>query len=417
MKIKVLAALFSFFLGAMGLHAQLTLKVMQYNLLQYGASPSDCTPAPLTSKDVWLDAITNAYQPDIFTVNEMAPEVAYATRIKTKSLKYKTMSYGGLTNTKNSDLGNMIFYDPAKLGYKGVAIIDGVVRDINAYTLYEKVSAARGDTIFLICIVAHLKAGNTTADASTRQLGAQNVMNWIQQNAAGKNVLFMGDFNTYGSDEGAYQTAVFNANTSLQLRDPSGATSGWGDSQRKWLTQSPRTSSSNCGSAGGMDDRFDFILASQTIMDGTARINYVPGTYATFGNDGTVYDAALNCTNNPLVSTTVCNALREMSDHLPVVLTLNVDNTVAIDPAQELIPFTAWYNKETKQIQWKSEGSIFAEKGIIDILNIQGMNCISQPQENGTIAGAISVDQLPAGIYLVQAKSATAAYTLKVVVE
>lgn len=299
--------------------AQVTIRVMHYNLMQYGVSPPDCTPPALASRDVYLDSITRAIKPDIFTVNEMANDPVYASRIRTKSLKYATMQNAGYTNTKNSSIVNMLFYNPQKLGYKSVEVINGLVRDINVYTLYEKTTAANNDTTFLYCIVAHLKAGNTSSDANERASAATNVMNWLAAKGAGKNVIYMGDCNLYSTSEAAYQTFIFNADTANRLYDPTGATTnGWSSSHKQWLTQCPRTSGGACFSGGGLDSRFDFMLFNKPVMTGINGVSYNPNSFKVIGNDGTIYNADINCTNNKQVSKGVCQALYNMSDHLPI---------------------------------------------------------------------------------------------------
>ena len=317
--------------------AQVTMRVMHYNLMQYGVSPTDCTPPALASRDIWLDSISRAVKPDIFTINEMGADPVYASRIRTKSLKYATMQAAGFTNTKGSSIVNMLFYNTQKLGYKSVEIIDGTVRDINVYTLYEKTTAAAGDTAFLYCIVAHLKAGNTSADATQRGAAAVNVMNWLAAKGAGKNVMYMGDCNLYGTTEAAYQTFIFNADTANRLYDPTGATSnGWNATHTKWLTQCPRTSSGSCFSGGGLDSRFDFMLFNKAMMKGTNGVTYTPNTFKVIGNDGSFYNADINCTNNKQVSKGTRQALYSMSDHLPVYSEITFDKATAIEYAATL---------------------------------------------------------------------------------
>lgn len=310
------------------LFGQQRIKVMQYNLLQYGLQ-EPCAP-PLASKDTWLRNIVSHYRPDVFTVNEMVPNIAYANRIRQLVFNFTPMQYGGLTNEAGASLGNMIFYNTTLLGYDAgkSSVISNPVRDINVYALYDLASSLTGDTTYLYCIVAHLKAGQTTADATARGVAAQSISNWIAAESAGKNVLLMGDMNIYSPGESAFQTLVLNNDTTRRLIDPLSLTGGWGGSGNAvYLTQSTRLSASDCGSGGGIDDRFDFIFANPTLWRHEAGIRYVPGSYASFGNDGTSYNAGLNCNNNPTVPVTVCSSLIQMSDHLPVVLELEFDAT------------------------------------------------------------------------------------------
>lgn len=319
----IVALLFS----TQALSAQQRIKVMQYNLLMFGSQEA-CAP-PLADKDVWLRSILSHYRPDIFTVNELIPNIAYVNRIKQLAFNFtNSIEYGDLTNDAGSNIGNMIFYNKDLLGYDAgkSTVIANPLRDINVYVLYDLASAAAGDTIYLYCIVTHFKASQGTANATTRNVAAQAISDWIEVNAPAENVLVMGDMNIYTPSEAAYQTLVLNADTTRRLIDPAGLSGGWGGSTNAvHMTQSTRSSGTGCGAGGGMDDRFDMILASKTLWRGEAGITYAPGTYAAFGNDGLGFNGSLNCNSNNTVPNAVCNSLISMSDHLPVIMELDFD--------------------------------------------------------------------------------------------
>jgi len=84
-------------------------------------------------------------------------------------------------------------------------------------------------------------------------------------------------------------------------------------------TQSTRVLDLGDGATGGMDDRFDWILVSASILEETNDINYVDGTYLSFGNDGNHCNQGINEGENSSVSQSIANALHAASDHLPVV--------------------------------------------------------------------------------------------------
>ncbi|RLD51660.1 MAG: hypothetical protein DRJ05_18190, partial [Bacteroidetes bacterium] len=95
-------------------------------------------------------------------------------------------------------------------------------------------------------------------------------------------------------------------------------------------TQSTHTSS-GCPSSGGMDDRFDFILVSDEIMDGANHAKYIEDSYEAVGQDGQHYNQSLvSSPTNTSVPTDVLNALYEMSDHLPITLNLLIGKDVGI---------------------------------------------------------------------------------------
>ncbi|TAE60293.1 MAG: endonuclease/exonuclease/phosphatase family protein, partial [Bacteroidetes bacterium] len=311
-----------------------TYKVMSYNLLAFGLP---CTGVTITQKYTWLGTILNHAQPDIFSVNEVSASNAsiYAEGIRQQSFPAAIRSqiaFPAPTNQAGSDRVNVLFYRKDKFGYLGGQVIVGGIRDVNLHKFYVKTATAVGDTTFLYCIQGHFKAGDTQNDATDRNLSATAIMNWVSAQGRNASVLLMGDFNLYSPNEQAFQTLVFNNDQAIRFRDPAGLQGGWtGASHALFHTQSPRSSSSDCGSGGGMDDRFDFILTSPALTDGLARVGIVPDSYATYGNNGQSYNTELSCSGNTTVPAQVCNTLKLMSDHLPVVLQIRADAVNALD--------------------------------------------------------------------------------------
>ena len=96
-------------------------------------------------------------------------------------------------------------------------------------------------------------------------------------------------------------------------------------------TQSPRTSSFGGGANGGMDDRFDWLFVSQSILDQDSPMQYVEGTYWAVGNDGNHFNDAINDGNNNSVSEEIADALHDASDHLPVYMDVWFDDITYSD--------------------------------------------------------------------------------------
>jgi hypothetical protein len=91
-------------------------------------------------------------------------------------------------------------------------------------------------------------------------------------------------------------------------------------------SQSTRTVPINGdGAGGGMDDRFDFILASENLLNQNNAISIVEDTYKPLGNNGNCFNARIiDCDNND-VPTNVINALYQMSDHIPIIMEMSID--------------------------------------------------------------------------------------------
>jgi hypothetical protein len=96
-------------------------------------------------------------------------------------------------------------------------------------------------------------------------------------------------------------------------------------------TQSTHSTSTGCFSTGGMDDRFDFILESEYIKNGTDHFQYFNGSYKPIGQDGNHLNKAINYGTNNSAPDSIIDALYNMSDHLPVVMNLRVNQTVGIN--------------------------------------------------------------------------------------
>jgi hypothetical protein len=85
-----------------------------------------------------------------------------------------------------------------------------------------------------------------------------------------------------------------------------------------------------------MDDRFDFIFADSSLFDGEG-LDYVPGSYTTYGNDGNHFNDRINSGQNAAVGDQTADALYYASDHLPVYLELSHPAlSVQRDPAGAL---------------------------------------------------------------------------------
>ena len=135
----------------------------------------------------------------------------------------------------------------------------------------------------------------------------------------GTNFILVGDLNLYRSTEPAYEKLLVQDGTGNFL-DPIDFPGSWHESftYRHIHTQSTRTVNlPDGGSSGGLDDRFDFILSSQSIID-QGGIDYVEDSYWAYGNDGKHFNVAIIISPYP-ISQQMAFDLHDVSDHLPVV--------------------------------------------------------------------------------------------------
>lgn len=321
------------------LFSQDTLKVMQYNLLHYGNYFNGCTESNnnVFNKNDYLKTIIQYVKPDIFTVNEMGKGQYYQYLLMNDALNVDGITYykkANYSNTANSYIVNMLYYNSEKLVLKSQFVAQTYIRDIDVYQLYYKSSDLElGDTAFIYCVVAHLKAGSESGDISARTNMVNNSLSYLNGISSERNYLFMGDLNTKTSSEQCYYNLLNYSNPDIRFYDPINEPGNWNSNYyfRYYHTQSTHDYSNGCFSSGGMDDRFDFILINNQVKNGLKFVKYISGSYQTLGQDGNHYNNSINSSpTNTSVPSDVLNSLYHMSDHLPVILDLKIDKTLSI---------------------------------------------------------------------------------------
>lgn len=407
-----------------------TLKVMQYNLLNYGNNTGYCntTNNNISDKNGYIRTILTAYYPDIFTVCEIGrssslPNDFVNNVLNINGLNYWMTSPGSNTNNSSS-LINCIFYNSTKLTLVGHHVAQTYTRDVDVYDF--KFKNDESDRVTLTCVVAHLKAGTGSDNESKRKMMVENTMRYLENNYRERNVLIMGDFNLYSSSEPAYQ-ALTNETTypNSYFIDPlyPYGVGNWNSNYnyKDYHTQSThKDNDSDCHSSGGMDDRFDFILMSENIYGGRENIRYVGGSYNALGNDGNRFNKSINNPTNQAVSQEVANALFHNSDHIPVtmdlVVSLNEDvnelnsNELSYDifpnPASSEINLRFYQNNSGRAniLLFNTLGQVvFSE-------NIFVNDCLSEH--------VINVENLPKGFYFLKVTNADGlTNTIKIAIE
>ncbi len=339
-KIRLLISLLLLTIAA---HAQDVLTVMQYNLLYYGnynSGYAECfeTNNNTQRKDECIRIIVDFVKPDIFTVCEFGATAALQNDFLRHNLNINGANYwqsDNIINYAGSNIINHIFFDSRKLGLKKHVALRTNPRDTDVYELYLKTpNLAAGDTIKLICIVAHPKAG--MGYESSRRALMQVAMDHVNQYYPTDNVLIMGDFNMYGASEPGYRLLTQTySNPSICFMDPVGSVGvgEWNNNGQfaPFHTQSTRSYSDECFSGGGLDDRFDFILMADEIAFSYNHMRYVQGSYHAVGNDGNHFNMSVDQGYNSSVPAEVAEALFDGSDHLPVTMKIAVDVHLGVE--------------------------------------------------------------------------------------
>lgn len=309
-----------------------TITLMHYNLLMYGvANPSACSSGfdlALTSKDAELKKIIDFVQPDVLTINEMGCNAVYITRILQNVLNTDGQKYSShlLQKEGTQNMCNALFYKHEKLGLSNTTKItkgttgSTFVRAIDLHSLYVKGTYLEEgrDTVKYDHLIAHLKASSGSANVAERAYAAEGIMDYLITNKNVGNFIISGDFNMYTNTETGYQKLTKTTNLSYKFNDPISQEGKWNNNSNyaAYHTQNTR----NSGSCGGMDDRFDMILASNDVISNGKKLRYIPGSYKALGQDGKRFNGSIISPTNTVVPSNIANALYNMSDHLPVVM-------------------------------------------------------------------------------------------------
>ncbi|WP_299101528.1 T9SS type A sorting domain-containing protein [uncultured Winogradskyella sp.] len=329
--------------------AQETFKVMFYNLLNYPLEDA------VSNRINDLEYILNDYQPDLFLVCELN-NITGATNVLNTAKSainsnFEMASYVSNSSDDNygdqNDLQNLLYYDSTKFSVEEEIIVPTYLRDFNVYRV--QLNSVNQDTnpIEIYIIIGHLKASSGTSNAQKRYEMILDLESYLDTLPTDTNVLLGGDLNVYTSSEAAFQSLI-NASNNITFADPANRIGSWhnNSSYVDVFTQSTRTQTGMGGSTGGFDDRFDFILTSENMIN-TANITYVPNSYKVYGNNGlaSCWNKSINSndceTTGSQFSYTLRNALHNFSDHLPVTLSLETDESfLSIDDFKTVTAFS-----------------------------------------------------------------------------
>ncbi|MGN0033449.1 MAG: T9SS type A sorting domain-containing protein [Candidatus Limimorpha sp.] len=389
-----------------------TLKVMQYNLLNYGNYTSYCPQDVnnVADKNEYIRTILTAYYPDILTVCEVGKGSNLPSDFVNNNLNINGINFWKTkagSNTNNSSLTNCIFYNSTKLQLMSHNVAQTYIRDVDVYDF--KILGDEREDIYLTCVVGHLKAGSGSENESGRKLMANNIMKYLEANYKGRNVLIMGDFNLYGASEPAYVSFTNKSNfPNSYFIDPvyPYGVGEWNSNinYEEYHTQSTHRDNDGCHSSGGLDDRFDFILMSENIYGGNDNVLYINGSYKALGQDGHHFNKSINSPDNTAVSKEVADALYKNSDHLPVTMELVVNKNFGFEEsAFDELSYDIFPNPTTDNIY------IRFYQGKIGNANIMVFNAIGQIVvsndvfvEDGVNEYQLSLNDVPQGIYFLR---------------
>ncbi len=293
------------------------IRVVNYNILNW---PSFDIAGRYDDHQLLMDAL----DPDIIFVQEIESQAGvnnYLTYCLNATVPGK---YAADLFVNGPDTDNAIFY---KVGVVDTVTHDIIYTDVRwtmDYTL--QLSGYDGDAGQLHIISTHLKAGSSSEDEDIRQDQCNDIRAHMNAYPAGTNFIFGGDLNVYSSGDAGYQVLISSAaDNDGRCFDPINQPGTWHDSYtfRHIHTQSPRVTSVSSYTGGGMDDRFDQMLISASLEDGSG-MDYVVGSHTAYGNDGYRLNGDINDPTNQIVSAAIADALFYASDHIPVYMELQL---------------------------------------------------------------------------------------------
>ncbi len=264
----------------------------------------------------------------------------------------------------------------------------------------------------------HFKASSGNANAQWRLAEATALRDYLDDLPAGSHFIVAGDFNIYSnssSSEPAFDMLTGEGDDEDgRLFDPVDRIGHWhnNNSFADVHTQSPRS-----GSYGGMDDRFDWIFASESVLNETYEMNYVENSYWAVGNDGNHFNQAINDGNNSSVNDGMADALHDASDHLPVMAVFSfpggdpspyqiVITEVMVNPAAVSDSYGEWfelYNADTvtiSMLDWLLLDSGSDEHNVDSISIAPGEYTVFGRNNDSSVNGGYNADYEYSGFQL-----------------
>lgn len=345
-----------------------------------------------------LREVVEYMDPDILVVQEMQTAAGVSLFLDSIANYYQD-KYVAAPFHDGPDTDNALFYCRDKVELTGSTYLTTVNRDIMQYNLL--ITAPHEE---LIVYSLHLKASQGPENEAIRLREATVLRQHLDSLAQGTAFIIAGDFNIYTSAEPAY-IMLTESSSNGQCFDPLDAPGGWHENNDfAYLhTQSSRVDQlPDGGAGGGLDDRFDMLLCSSSLLD-SAGLFLPVHTYTVFGNDGDHFNDPVNHGYNQSVPTYVADALYYASDHLPVSINIIYGTQHAEEHDIVKVYPNPMQTFAYIQLPWFDD----FEKAEITITNILGQRVYAYTHHSPQ---TILLDRgtLPVGVYFVHVRIYTA---------
>jgi len=309
-----------------------TVRIMTYNVLNYQDE---------NEREDDYALIIDFVEPDMIIAQEIVGQTGY-TKFRSDVLDVIDPDHwsGAPFTNQSAQQDIALFYKHDVFSFVSTSVVYSAqssgTRDVMEWVMTHDASGLEFNVYGV-----HLKASSGTSNANERLQEATILRNYLNELSSDSYFIVGGDFNIYSnnsSSEPAFEMLTANSDDNDgRLFDPIDRIGHWhnNSSYSDVHTQSPRTTSFGGGANGGMDDRFDWLFVSQTLLDESSPMYYVEDTYWAFGNDGNHFNDAINNGNNNSVSDEMADAIHDASDHLPVYMDVWFDDLTYSD--QEVV--------------------------------------------------------------------------------
>lgn len=307
-----------------------TVRIMSWNLLNFPSQNN--IEEDTAQRNPCYREVVQHVNPDILITQENSGPNSISI-ILGSVLNAGGNQYNAGTFIDGYDSDNGIFYRSSCFHFISNTPIHTALRDVSHFSL---VHISTNDTIHIFS--CHLKASSGPVNEALRASEADSVRKVTNTLLPGTDFLICGDFNFYGSFEGAYNKLLQDDSTNDgNFVDVISMSGTWNNPvYSAYHTQSPRVRAFGGGATGGLDDRFDLMLFSNAVV-APGRITYQTGTMTPVGNDGLHYGDSINDPPNAAVPQQVAEALHCASDHLPVYADFIFSSSIGIQEVENEI--------------------------------------------------------------------------------
>lgn len=324
-------------------HAQ--LRVGQWNISNWNVTTTTSSRFFAAQTSIFGVYQGRTFAPDLLMIEEITSSTSDTNLLTMlNTAPGSPGDYAKAPFATSPDTANGFFYRTSRVQFLGMTLVSTGSTSTsqpprNTYRYDVRPVGYPVSSATIACYVSHMKAGTTSTDEPRRGIESGRIRSDAAALDPSWNFLIGGDFNTRNNNDlGIANLTNTTSGIDGRFNDPINSLGAWySNSNYRYIHTQDQWSD-----GAGMDDRFDFILLSDGLVDGSGmdyvghpNIPYSTTTwddpnhsYRCWGNDGSTYNLPMRITNNAMVGTTIAQALEDslgnQTGHLPVMLDLKV---------------------------------------------------------------------------------------------